>query len=300
MKLHKKHFGLVLWLSLVFLMVACGNENTVPGSAPATIYPVSSTISLTPNNSPTITVTPFASVTSGAVNSPTPTLTVFPTVDWQRRWLAGIPCYLPCWEGITPGKTNAKEAIRILEQVPFIKDVKVLDTKDGFINGTADWTWQSTNGPYKRDGELQFITKEGVQVVGLIAVSYEKSFKLGEIIQAYGNPNYVSASLGIGEIPTNIYAYITKLYFVKNGFYLYLSSKTKPTIDQDITYNNILISNYDPFNSNDPLTLPTIKDSPDLLVGWQGYKGFDYYCRAGYGQGGKRIEDCTEIYKSAS
>jgi hypothetical protein len=300
LKFRKKYFGLLVWLSLVFFMSACGTATTVSNSTPPAPTLLSPTTSPTTNNSPAITSTPIISATSIPVNSPLPTLTVSPTVDWQYRWLAGIPCYLPCWEGIRPGQTAAKEALRLLEKVSFVKEVKVLDTRDGIINGTASWKWQSTNGPYKTDGELQFINKEGTQIVGQIVIFYEKSFKLGEIIQSLGNPTYVSASLGIGEIATNIYAYTTKLYFVKYGFVLYLSSKTKLLIDQDTLFNIVQINNYDPFGYNNSPSLPAVKDRQDLLVPWQGYNNFDFYCRAGYGQDGKRVGDCSEIYKTAS
>lgn len=40
--------------------------------------------------------------------------------DWSYRWLKGIPCRPPCWEGITPGQTTAREAEEILRQSPII------------------------------------------------------------------------------------------------------------------------------------------------------------------------------------
>lgn len=135
--------------------------------------------------------------------------------------------------------------------------------------------------------------------MGQISASYEKPFTLGEIIKAYGNPTYVSAHVGIGESTTDIYAFTTELFFVKNGFSLYLSGKPKYLIDQDTLFNSITIDNYDPFNS-DPQSLPQYKERTELLVPWQGYNNFDFYCRSGYGKDGKSIGDCSEIYKFAS
>src|SRR5947209_4744604 len=49
-----------------------------------------------------------------------------PPPDWQYRWLKGIPCKPPCFEGITPGKTTAEEAVKLLQQNPMAAYVKTL------------------------------------------------------------------------------------------------------------------------------------------------------------------------------
>ena len=71
--------------------------------------------------------------TSAADPLQTPDQTL--SVDQLReRWLSGIPCALPCWEGVTPGRTSAGEAAQILNANPLFSAVAIDNSGDtGFV-----------------------------------------------------------------------------------------------------------------------------------------------------------------------
>jgi DNA-binding beta-propeller fold protein YncE len=90
--------------------------------------------------------------------------------DWvaaSRAWLNGKPCRVPCWEGITPGKTTVGEALVLLKQNPLIdpSSVAVLSARD--VQGTDGfdpkyypdvvvWGWVGASGSGTYGGTLYF------------------------------------------------------------------------------------------------------------------------------------------------
>ena len=87
----------------------------------------------TPTSGPTIALSP-APLTNIQF-SPFPT----PDYEWTTRWLKGIPCRLPCWEGVTPGQTRKDEAVDILKRNPIIASVVITDSYDWRDDGYIIW-----------------------------------------------------------------------------------------------------------------------------------------------------------------
>ena len=96
----------------------------------------------------------------------------------DAQWVAGLPCRAPCWENILPGRTSVTEAATLLAHNPAVATV----TSQAGIA----WTWQATHRP---GGEIR-IDHGHVQS---ITPFYDSAFRLGDIIQTYGEPSYVNA-----------------------------------------------------------------------------------------------------------
>ncbi|MBU0491270.1 MAG: hypothetical protein KKB13_05410 [Chloroflexi bacterium] len=77
--------------------------------------------------------------------SPIPSPKPPPPADWPTRWLKGIPCRPPCWEGITPGQTTAEEAVEILSRSPVIAraNATTLPVPNPEM-GLVVWSWVGT------------------------------------------------------------------------------------------------------------------------------------------------------------
>ena len=122
-----KRFQVVL---LLLFLVGC-SSNQIP---PATIPGVTATSSPLPTDTivpPTQTLTPITSTplpafTSAPLLTPLPTFSSTEGVEKLRLWIEGVfDCLLPCWGGITPGKTSWQEARQILEQMSEFASVNV-------------------------------------------------------------------------------------------------------------------------------------------------------------------------------
>src|SRR5690349_18800910 len=64
------------------------------------------------------------------------------TDELKRRWLSGIPCRPPCWEGIIPGETSATKAGETLSANPMFTKVEMAKSPLSFDNGgSVDYEW---------------------------------------------------------------------------------------------------------------------------------------------------------------
>jgi len=105
------------------------------------------------------------------------------------RWLKGVPCKSPCWEGITPGKTPATQAIDLLKINSFIDHssfpVASSDTE-------IDWKWSDSHFGL---GEIRFTSaiSEPSSIVNWILVDLPEPVYLYQVIQAYGEPSHIVA-----------------------------------------------------------------------------------------------------------
>jgi hypothetical protein len=63
---------------------------------------------------------------------------------YAERWLQGIPCTPPCWEGVTPGQTTVRDAIRIWNDNPGIQPGSVVTEEYRYVPdaGTIKWKWR--------------------------------------------------------------------------------------------------------------------------------------------------------------
>jgi hypothetical protein len=176
--------------------------------------------------------------------------------DWQARWLRGIPCYLPCWEGITPGKTTDQEAHTLIHENPRVMQQASIEPS-----------------PLRFDDAYLTASPEPVRN---ISPNYYVSFKLGDIIAVYGEPTYIEVRTTLDRHRTdgtkfNSYS-ISALWSSKGfsvaGFY----DVTKPAITPELPVSSLYI--FVPTTSND-FRSSVYMENP---VVWEGYKSYDYYC----------------------
>jgi hypothetical protein len=120
-----------------------------------------------------------------AKSSPVPTATPAPMrEEWRNRWLHGIPCRAPCWEGVTPGETSLADALRIWSENELMRNVRAAG--DGLRPnwGEVVWNWTSNIeggfAPFDKGSPTQ-------QVLG-IQVALPRVYDLNEVIAAYGTP----------------------------------------------------------------------------------------------------------------
>ncbi|MBI5034110.1 MAG: hypothetical protein HZB51_26620 [Chloroflexi bacterium] len=243
--------ALLLIIVTIFVLTSCSVANT-------------STTTFAPTDLP-----PTATPSTIAL---TPTPTWSPQLpDWQFRWLRKIPCSAPCLEGITPGKTTASEAIEILNQNSLVRNVR-REPSYGSKWESVSWDWKGSN-----TGGDAFYLPDNLEIIASITPHFGRDYSFRDVIQAYGEPTYIIAiaDLLVSEKP--IFCQQAIFVYVSNGLELRTDCHTKFELNENITFSLMRFlapthEGYEPIDEK-------VRQHRDWILPWQGFKGFDYYCR---------------------
>lgn len=199
----------------------------------------------------------------------------------QTRWLAGVPCAPPCWEGIIPGQTFVDEALVHLNENPYIQGVEYWSWPDD-SEGVVGWHWNDSN----RGGRLEY--PQAIQDhqdttntrVSWITVSFPKAFTLTEIRTAYGDPSHVVPYVGYGGLPDGntggSYFYEFAVVYLEQGFFIQTERALyhPPAIGPRMTLSSSVVFF--------PPTIDGLMSASDWnstqLIPWQGFQEFGFYC----------------------
>lgn len=120
------------------------------------------------------------------------------------------PCGAPCWRGITPGETKWSDAMTKVEDDPTLENLEEQADENSTRIGAA---WSAV------DGELccQMFTEDG-ETVSFIILQTTPDHKFGEVIDIYGEPDYLIGetlsddqglfSLFYTDIPMLLYVFV--------------------------------------------------------------------------------------------
>lgn len=234
--------GLIIYLALC--LAGC-----VPSSLPPT---------------PALTPTP----------APTPSPSAKPIrelpADWSTRWLKGIPCFAPCWEGITPGLTSASEAVEILKRSPLIASAEAKDASRGYRVADVSWVW--IDG--KEGGEATY--QASSPTIDMIRPDLDGAFRLRDFMQTYGEPSHVLATAIQPPDSLDVY-YELSVVFVQKGIVLNAGGLIKPDPTNDGVFRSpvFLVPTIESFKAYSGWA----RMHPEWIVPWEAGKGFDFYCR---------------------
>jgi len=190
------------------------------------------------------------------------------------RWLKGIPCHQPCWEGITPGRTTATEALELLRKNPSMKDVEKSNSSG---RGEVNWKWVADDGFSK--GYATFDVSRQTQIIQEIYPGFPGlEEKLSDLIEAFGEPDYVFAEVVYREqVSGNLkkasnYS-ISFLYLVQGMLF-------KSYLPNRGDFNpNLSLKNPVFFASTEGNLPAALQGITPNKIPWQGFKGFDFYCQ---------------------
>jgi hypothetical protein len=192
-----------------------------------------------------------------------------PPANWASRWLEGVPCSPPCWEGITPGETPASKALEILQRNPIVASAKIT-TSPLFPNeGNVDWTWKDGG----TGGSASFNAQASPQTIDSISVAFPSRFRLSDVMKAYGDPSHIIATAGYNpDIGSGTSAGLVTAYR-SHGF----AVTADPVLSPDTPLYVIVF--FPPSESGMDAAFRVAADHPDFVVPWQGFRGFEFYCR---------------------
>ena len=225
----------------------------------------------------------FAPVTSPApmtlvalpADSPTPQVpgTPDPAAE-QDRWLQGVPCRAPCWEGITPGTTNAVDASQALRQSRVATNVMLATSELGPKYSTITWDW-ATGIPGLSGGEASYDGTSADQVIQTIQL-FNAAYRLEDVMRSYGEPSDVVARVLNSPDQNDPASYDINLIYRERGFLLFASGPDKPQPGPNLELRVIFFA---PADEALALALGDLSQHAQWLVPWQGMQDFDFYCR---------------------
>ena len=171
-----------------------------------------------------------------------------PTLETDRksRWLRHIPCRAPCFEGITPGKTTASEAVSILNASDVALNATARSVQ-GEKDGAVTWSWTSLSNVFYN--EAFYLSDDSI--ITQIRPDLG-TFKLGDIIKAYGQPTYISAMATffspLDREPnyTKEPEYLLAFTWMNDGFQVDIAAlmAIKPVLTDSLSLNRIVF--FDP------------------------------------------------------
>ena len=276
----KKLMAVYSGVGLLVMTSLCGcRANPSIGISPSTMI-------LTPTGtlSPTYTLSPTDTLESAIGYRTKTPIFIFtrnpsdatPIADSNAtaRWLKGIPCEPPCWEGVTPGKTTAIEAARIWSTDPLFKEVSVGEWGADHIL----FTLNTLSGLTQGDVPL-FLSNppdDPNAPISLIHIYAFDNVKLGDLIQAFGPPSHV-----LVDITTDFHnerIWVLNIIWMSKGFSIsHFNILPPPEINQNLTLNQgtYFTPGLDSFRSTDMVR--DINGSYFPLYPWHGYDSFNGY-----------------------
>jgi len=277
--------AVLLWLLLV--LEACTSQDVNNASIQSTptilnAATITNTAnSIKPSISSASSKAPFdPSTVVTTLSSPLVTSTLA-VPDWKYEWLQGVPCLVPCWEGVTPGKTTMQEALDSLKQNPLVAGANISlssNSETGSSHTIIDWDWTKISSPSPGgyiDGGSELASSKVVR----ITPSYNAPYKLGDVIKMYGEPTYVVADYR--KLENDSY-YAVAITFSAQGLFLSYTAPAnkKPTINADLTFEppTARLIFFVPGAEAFP-KIPFYDGYNKYRKPWSGYNTFDFYCR---------------------
>lgn len=199
-----------------------------------------------------------------------------PTQSWTHQWLqSNVLCRAPCWEGITPGQTTVAQAYALLSQNALVRATTIFTSPIALGTSEIDWQWR--DGAI--GGRVFYDAQDSPHTIQSIQVSYPTSFALQDVIAAYGTPSHIIVTRHLaglpGESEPSDVDYGISIIYVAKGLLLSAGGTHQLDIHPDLALSTPT------FFAPGQAALATFFNEKEskVLVPWQGYHEFGFYCR---------------------
>jgi hypothetical protein len=189
---------------------------------------------------------------------------------WEVRWLAGIPCQPPCWEGVTPGETTGTQAVAILQKSPMISRVSF----DAYSAHRVSWQWITG-----QDGGSALLagTAASSRVEGIAPV-YVQPFSLRAVLAAFGEPSHIIAGSSCGvDAGSGVFYHLFLIYW-ERGLLLKAQPPAeihaRPILSPDMLLDEVVFFAPDEAGLRSVISLSIAELSSRK---WRGFESFDAY-----------------------
>jgi hypothetical protein len=180
----------------------------------------------------------------------------------------------PGFEGVTPGKTSAEEAMKIWDSNPAMVVLRqgIDDTFPERKYGFISWEWAVSE---LDEGYARYSLTEGHLITSIGPGFYDQGqVSLADAIERFGEPSHVFAQ---PEYDGGGPYFPLDVVFLDYGFMLSTSSaRTPPSITQEMFFENVTF--FAPTQVGlDLVMLP--EWFQNAQVEWQGFQSYGFYCR---------------------
>lgn len=197
-------------------------------------------------------------------------------VHWSLRWLQGMPCRAPCFEGVTPGESTAQDALRIWGRSKVMRNVRLRPDIGGAKVRDVAWTW-----PSGEDGGSGEFRVEGDQQIQQIDFWLRGVVQLGDVIASYGDPTHIATYAACYPDRQGA-SYVLFVVFKRNSFALSSERKFGPEstwlmLDNDTTFDYVRF-----YAAGADVRVPQVYGyggEPNVLVPWRGPQPLGAYLR---------------------
>jgi hypothetical protein len=142
--------------------------------------------------------------------------TIISEIDAKQLWIQGDPCFVPCWEGVTPGKTAKHDAVDIWKINSLFKKVAIYNSKHYAGAGTINFELNAFSNSFR--GNALFSSQDNVEIIDSIVLVNSYNISLAELIQAFDPPDYVIASQMQNISDVNENKWILDIIWISKGF----------------------------------------------------------------------------------
>ncbi len=219
--------------------------------------------------------------TQATVLEPTPTAVaaVTPELDWERRWLFGRPCALPCWENISPGTTTAEQALQTLQSNPLIRSARIVTSTLMPELGELNWTW--FDGTY--GGRALFNATADQNLIEVILPSAIKPLSWQAVLDNFGEPTGIMAIGDRGPDIDSPTLFAVIVLYQDDGFALsIIGRESPPVLSPMLSFDSVVF--FDSTIVNLEALAPFINWRTTDVRTWDGFREYSFYCHDRWGQ----------------
>jgi hypothetical protein len=169
----------------------------------------------TPNTLETINY--YASSTSNFLFTQDPQkATIISEIDAKQLWIQGSPCFVPCWEGVTPGKSTKQDAVDIWKDNSLFRKVAIYNSEHYAGVGTIKFELNTISSVFR--GNALFTTSEKIEYIDSIVLVNSYDISLDELIQSFGPPDDVIAAILPNYSDASEKEWILNIIWILKGF----------------------------------------------------------------------------------
>lgn len=199
----------------------------------------------------------------------------------DTSWFTSSPCEAPCWYNIIPGETSKEDVVQILQNIPGINPDSI-GNRGSPIKIFDDYFFFKWNDHV--EGEIWILDNRVSEIILTPKVNgyspkYSLGLTVGEIIEKYGEPDYVLRvrQLGPGPLPISdaMHTFIV-LINADRGIVIeydtyYLPEKVRNLISSDIKISYLKYFYPDDFDRLLETGAFSFFDTTVKLQPWHGY-----------------------------
>ena len=139
--------------------------------------------------------------------------------------------------------------------------------------GSVSWDW--TDG--QKGGDAGFPGRGSAQIIYSVFPYFHFLFNLRDVLQSFGEPTHVIAIARQKSIDRTDLCYETRVVYLPQGLMLQSDCFAKPDLKENTLFAQVVF--FVPGLEGLRDASGVAERHPDWVLPWQGFKGFDFYCR---------------------